>query len=143
GGRSALAGQAVTNEVVPGRSATCSEYTLDTALVRASQDSLRPRSRLKLGNERFQPHAARRLDFADLPQEFFFVKGLPCPCQDFGRNPLTRERSRLVRLIGSHRSLRRGTLEATAILHRLKVCREGQWAAKAEAAVTTSRHAAS
>src|SRR5262249_55666562 len=61
-----------------------------------------------LGDEVFQPQAARRFDLADVRQEFIFVEGLPRPFEDFGRNALARERLGVIGLVGFHGLLPRG-----------------------------------
>src|SRR5437899_7371705 len=89
------------------------------ALGRTRQYSLGPRPRFEFGDEVFQPQTSRRLDFADARQEFLFIERLPCPFHDFGRNRLARERFRLIRLIGFHRLLLRGSISIPPQLYRI------------------------
>src|SRR5262249_9618276 len=75
-----------------------------TALVRTRR-SLGPRSRFHFRDEVLEPQTSRRLDLAEVREEFFFVECLPRPGEEVGGDPLTRERLRLIGLIGFHRSL--------------------------------------
>ena len=71
-------GQATVAVLVPSR-------PRDRVLALARQCSLGPRSCFEFRDEVFQPQTSRRLDFADVRQEFLFVERLPRPFEDFGR----------------------------------------------------------